>query len=269
MGEYFRRIQYLIHRRRLDRELESDMEFHREMAARAGRSNFGNTLRMRERAREAWGWTWLDRLIQDLRYAVRVLARSPGFTLMAVLVLAIGIGVNVAAFTVFDIVTLEPLPVRDPGSLVRLERRSPNAYTDGAPYASLLFYQKNAKTLSAVMGVLGVAFGVVALYAIFLLPFLHRRLVQDDWTLKSWEVFHGPLLWRRGPVPPRPEGFTKDVVQDYYRGTLSNAWVQPRGGVDIRVSPNASLNLGALYSDEVHQNLGSYENFSVGTTIAF
>jgi solute carrier family 20 (sodium-dependent phosphate transporter) len=66
--------------------------------------------------------------------------------------------------------------------------------------------------------VLGVAFGVVALYAIFLLPFLHRRLVQDDWTLKSWEVLHGPLLWRRGPVPPRPEGFTKDVVQDYYRG---------------------------------------------------
>ena len=75
---------------------------------------------------------------------------------MAVLVLAIGIGVNVAAFTVFDVAALEPLPVRDPGSLVRLERRSPNAYTDGAPYTSLLFYQKNAKTLSAVIGVMGV-----------------------------------------------------------------------------------------------------------------
>jgi predicted permease len=156
MGELFRRIKYLINRRRLDQELESDMEFHREMAARAGRSNFGNTLRMREQSHEAWGWTWLDRLVQDVRYAVRILARSPGFTLMAVLVLAIGIGVNVAAFTVFDKVALEPLPVRDPGSLVRLERRSPNAYTDGAPYTSLLFYRNNAKTLSAVMGVLGV-----------------------------------------------------------------------------------------------------------------
>jgi len=156
MGEFFRRIQYLLNRRRLDRELENDMEFHREMAARAGRNNFGNTLRMREQAREAWGWTWLDRLIQDLRYAVRILARSPGFTFIAVLVLAIGIGVNVAAFTIFDAVALKPLPVRDPGSLVRLERRSPNAYTDGAPYTSLLFYQKNAKTLSAVMGVMGV-----------------------------------------------------------------------------------------------------------------
>ena len=69
MGEIFRRIRYLLNRRRFDAELESDMEFHREMAARAGRSNFGNTLRMREQAREAWGWTWLDRLVQDLSYA--------------------------------------------------------------------------------------------------------------------------------------------------------------------------------------------------------
>jgi DNA-binding GntR family transcriptional regulator len=65
MGEFFRRIRYLINRRRFEAELESDMEFHREMAARAGRSNFGNTLRMREQSREAWGWTWLDRLVQD------------------------------------------------------------------------------------------------------------------------------------------------------------------------------------------------------------
>ena len=61
MGEFARRIKYLLNRRRMDAELESDMEFHREMAARAGRSNFGNALRMREQAREAWGWTWLDR----------------------------------------------------------------------------------------------------------------------------------------------------------------------------------------------------------------
>jgi len=156
LSEIFRRIFYLLNRRRLDAELESDMEFHREMASRAGRSNFGNTLRLREQAREAWGWTWLDRLIQDLRFGSRILARSPGFTLMAVLVLAIGIGVNVAAFTVFDKVCLEPLPVRDPASLVRLERFSPTANTDGTPYTSLLFYARNAKTLSAVMGVMGV-----------------------------------------------------------------------------------------------------------------
>src|SRR5580658_10296519 len=111
MGEIFRRIKYLINRRRFDDELESDMEFHREMAARAGRNNFGNTLRMREQAREAWGWTWLDRLVQDLSFTARTLTRSPGFTITAVLVLAIGIGVNVAGFSLFNMVALEPLPV--------------------------------------------------------------------------------------------------------------------------------------------------------------
>ena len=83
MPELFRRLYYLLNRRRFDRELENDMQFHREMAARWGNTNFGNTLRLREDARQAWGWTWIDRLVQDLHYTVRILWRSPGFTLMA------------------------------------------------------------------------------------------------------------------------------------------------------------------------------------------
>ncbi len=156
MSELFRRIRYLLNRRRLDAELENDMEFHREMAARAGRSNFGNMLRMREQAREAWGWTWLDRLVQDLSYTRHTLARSPGFTVTAVLVLAIGIGVNVAAFSLFNMVALEPLPVPDPGSLVRLERRSPEQSTSEMPYLSAVFYGEHAKSLKAMIAVLGV-----------------------------------------------------------------------------------------------------------------
>jgi predicted permease len=156
MAELFRRIRYLIFRRRFEAELANDMEFHREMAQRAGRRNFGNELRMREQAREAWGWTWLDRLGQDLRYAARMLRRTPGFTLMAVLVLAIGIGVNVSAFSLFNMVALKPLPVRDAEAIVRLERRSPDAYTSEMAYPSFLFYREHAKTLAAAMAVLGV-----------------------------------------------------------------------------------------------------------------
>jgi len=154
--ELWRRILYLLNRRRRDAELEADMEFHREMAARSGRNNFGNMLRMREQSHEAWGWTWLDRLAQDLRYGARILARSPGFTAMAVLVLAIGIGVNVSAFSLFDMVALKPLPVRDPASLVRLERRSPHAYTSEMAYPSFEFYRDHARTLSAAIAVLGI-----------------------------------------------------------------------------------------------------------------
>src|SRR5882724_12851189 len=76
--EFLRRLHYLLNRRRLDQELANDMEFHREMAAREGGRHFGNTLRLREEARDAWGWTWIDRFGQDLRYAARMLSKSPG-----------------------------------------------------------------------------------------------------------------------------------------------------------------------------------------------
>lgn len=156
MGELWRRISYFLNRRRLDADLESDMKFHREMAARAGRNNFGNMLRMREQSREAWGWTWLDRLLQDLHYGSRILVRSPGFTIMGVLVLGIGIGVNVAAFSFFNMVALKPLPVRDPASIVRLERRSLSSYASEMAYPSFIFYRDHARTLSAAIAVLGV-----------------------------------------------------------------------------------------------------------------
>ena len=115
MAELLRRLRYLLQQRRLHRELADDMEFHREMAARSGNGNFGNMLRLQEQAREAWGWMWIDRLTQDLRYAARILRRSPGFTVTAVLVLAIGIGVNVTAFSLFNLITLKPLPIRRSG----------------------------------------------------------------------------------------------------------------------------------------------------------
>jgi hypothetical protein len=157
MRALLRRLRYLLLHRRYDAELQSDMDFHREMAAHAGHSNFGNTTRLREQAYEAWGWTWLDRLTHDLRFAARMLRRSPGFTLVAVLVLAIGIGVNVSAFSLFDMIALRPLPVRDPSSLVRLERRSPDSYTSEMPFPSFTFYRDHAKTLSAAIAVLGVS----------------------------------------------------------------------------------------------------------------
>ncbi|HEX4065470.1 MAG TPA: ABC transporter permease [Acidobacteriaceae bacterium] len=156
MRELMRRIHYLLNWRRLDAELQHDMEFHREMAARAGRKSIGNTLRLREQAYEAWGWTWLDRLVQDLRYGVRILARAPGFAVTAVLVLAIGVGVNVAAFGLFNMVALTPLPVRGADRIVRLERRSTVNSTTEMAYPSFLFYQEHARTLSAAMAVLGV-----------------------------------------------------------------------------------------------------------------
>jgi len=119
MGEFFRRIYYLLNRSKLERELQIDIDFHREMLSSESRKDFGNPTLMRERSREAWGFVWLDHMVQDLRFGFRMLKKSPGVTFTAIMVLALGIGVNVTAFNLVDVIFFKPLHVRDPQSLVR------------------------------------------------------------------------------------------------------------------------------------------------------
>lgn len=71
------------------------------------------------------------------------------------------------------------------------------------------------QVLGAIFGGAG---GAAALYFIFWYPYLYRKLVLEDWTLKPWEIFYGPFLFRKGEVPPLPEGHKHQVVTDYYRG---------------------------------------------------
>ncbi len=158
MPEFIRRLRYLLNRSRHERELAEEMEAHRAMAAQHG-NHFGSTLKLREEAHDVWGWTWLERLGQDLRYAARMLRKSPGFTLAALLTLAVGIGVNVAAFGFFNLIFFKPLPVRDPDSLVRLERRSPQrGFSSWVPYPEMVFVREYSKTLSAVLATFGSRF---------------------------------------------------------------------------------------------------------------
>ncbi len=132
--------------------MAEEMAYHRELMSPDRRTDFGDELRLREDAREAWGWTWLDRLHQDLTYGARVLRNAPGFTLTAMLVLVLGIGVPLSAFRVV-LADLRGGSVPDPDTLVRLTRRAPGAHVTSLTYPELTFYAANARSFRNVIGV--------------------------------------------------------------------------------------------------------------------
>src|SRR5580704_3749582 len=100
---------------RIDELVESGVP--QTEAVRQARREFGNTTLIAESSGEVWGWVWLDRLGQDLRYAFGMLRRSLGFTAAAVLSLALGIGANTATFTLMESALWKPIPVKNPEQL--------------------------------------------------------------------------------------------------------------------------------------------------------
>jgi len=121
MHRLWMKLRTLWKRRQLERDLEDELAFHlamrEERKGEGARRAFGNVQLVKQDLRDQWTFRAIETFWRDLRYAARMLQRSPGFTLVAILSLAIGIGGNTAIFSVVDAILLKSLPVRDPGEL--------------------------------------------------------------------------------------------------------------------------------------------------------
>jgi predicted permease len=151
-------------RRGRDAELDAEIRSHLEMAARdrmdrgepareareAARREFGNEVLVKEVTHGAWGGAWAEILWQDIRYGARSLRRSPGFAIIAVLTLTLGIGANTALFSVVNGVLLNPLPFPQSDRLVHMYESKINFEKGSITYPNFLDWQRGSRSFTGM-----------------------------------------------------------------------------------------------------------------------
>jgi|GEM_PF-234352 len=170
MRSLWRRLLYLFSRERRADELAEEIEFHRALAeqeaqqdglapdeaAHVAQRRMGNETLARENARAVWSFTFVDDLMQDLRYGARILARNPRSTLLTIIALALGIGLNAAVFTAYKAMVARPLDARDPHELVNIALTFEDGnLTSQVNYPDYEAYRDSLRSFSGLIAVRG------------------------------------------------------------------------------------------------------------------
>jgi putative ABC transport system permease protein len=211
-----------------ERELRSDLDLEKEEQQGNGVSvedarwaairALGNTTRLKEEVREMWGWTFLDRLKQDIIYATRVLRKNPGFTATAVLSLALGIGANTAIFSIVNAVLLQPLPYRQSDRLVMLWEQDRKGGQNFVSPANFRDWREQNRSFDRVAAFLHTTFTITG----------GDRPERVAGELVSWDLM--PLL---GVAPALGRGFVlEDERQIPYTSVIlsDGLWRRRFGG---------------------------------------
>src|SRR5262245_29239760 len=192
-------IRRLVHRRRADRELDEEIRAHLEMeierniadgmspedARMAARRSFGSVALSKEDSRAMWGFASFEVLWQDLRYGARMLLKRKGFTAVATLTLALGIGANTAVFSVINAVLIRSLPFAEADRLVMIWQTQPDVRDPVGSYPDFLDWRAEAQSFQGMAAFSNKRYGRAELTG-------HRETVEAQGMLVSQELF--PLL---------------------------------------------------------------------------
>ena len=160
------KLQGLFRRSRNAKQLNDEIQFHLEQqiaesivagmspqeASHAAMRTFGNPTFLKEETRDTWGWIWLEHIVGDVRYGLRSLRKNPGFTAVAVLTLALGIGANTSVFTFMNAMVIRTLPVERPSELFLLGPFDSHQGDLGFSYPLYEAVRDENRTLAGVFG---------------------------------------------------------------------------------------------------------------------
>lgn len=160
-------VRALLHKDKVEQDMDRELRFHLDMeiegnvrrgmslpeARREALLRFGGVEKFKEECRDVRGAPLIESLLQDVRYGARILFRNPGFTVVAVLTLGLGIGANTAIFSVIYGVLMRPLPYKDGNQLVIVQQQAPLAHVNNVPFSvkEVQDYREQNQTLDAVV----------------------------------------------------------------------------------------------------------------------